>query len=215
MFVYESIVALVVSFVALQLIQAIVNWRERGTREIPSQIVALFAGLGVIWFPHSDVIDVYVAQFTISAVWLQVWVVLMLLFFAYGVAVLADAHAGTQIDVPARSPFLMAPNFALFRADVHSIGLLFSGGSMARQLRTRAAQYALVGAWGAAYASVLLARLFLDRASSEGRQVAVMFASGCICCVCFCVFRWLIGSNQVSEESTETAVHTHPRRRLK
>ena len=215
MLAYESIVGLFVIFVALQLIQGIANWRERGTREIPSQFVALFAGLGVLRFPHSDVIDVYVAQFSISASWLQVWVVLMLCSFAHGVARFAEAQVGTETDVPAESPYLRVPSLAGFRADFRSIELLFSSGSMAIRLRTRAAQYALVGAWGAAYSLVWWGHSFLDRASSEGRQVAVMFASGCIFCVCFCVFRWRIGSNEVTEGSAETTVRTHPRRRPK
>jgi hypothetical protein len=211
MLLYHFFVAPVVIYVIAQLILGTIRWQRYGTKgnEIPSQIVALAAGISVLWLPQSDAINAFVDQFKMDADLHQFFTVMMLYSSILCVAGFLAQQEGMIDSSHLAEPYPLVNNgrgsgIGFLRSVAAPIAPLCSSGSAGRRLRTQAVQYGLVSACGAAYASVFLWKWFLDENSSDGDRSALMFAAGCIFCIAFGIFRWQIGANVAPKQSTKS-----------
>jgi hypothetical protein len=222
MLLYYFFVAPVVIFVIVQLNQGIVRWQRFGMKEneIPSQIVALAAGISILWFPHSATLEEIVYPFGMHAGAIQGFTIMTLYLSGISITRILAQQAGaidsSELDAPqvwyGWMPGPSSSEIGFIRGITAPIVQLFSIGPLARRLRTQAAQYGLIGACGAAYASPLLWKLFLDANSGDGKRFSLLVGAGYLLCILFGIFRWQIGANEatVGQSAAATKPHRHP-----
>jgi hypothetical protein len=211
MSLYHFVVAPVVIYVIVQLIRGILRWQRYGMNEteIPSQIVSLAAGISVLWFPQSATLEGIAYPFGMSSDMLQFLAAAMLYISGFAVAGFLAQQAGAIDPSNWADPYPLSnegrgSGIGVLKMMTAPIVQLFSISPLARQLRTQAAQYGLVGACGAAYVSPLLWKWFLDGNSGDKEQAPLLFGACCLLCILFGIFRWLIGANIMPQKSSKS-----------